>query len=86
MMLGKGNTPPLLVGVQTCTNILEISIAISLKIREQSTSRAIIPLLGIYAEDALSHHKDMCQTMLMIALFIIAKPRNSPNAPHPKNG
>ena len=38
-MWGKGNTPPLLVGVQAGTDILEIGMAISQKIRKQSTSR-----------------------------------------------
>ena len=33
------NAPPLLVGVQTCTATLEISMAISQKIRKQFTSR-----------------------------------------------
>ena len=38
-MWGKGNAPPLLMGVQTCTATLEISVTISQKIRKQSTSR-----------------------------------------------
>ena len=35
----KGITPPLLVGMQTCTTTLEISMAVSQKIGTQSTSR-----------------------------------------------
>ena len=38
-MWGKGNTPSLLVGVQTGTDALEISMTFSLKIRKQPTSR-----------------------------------------------
>ena len=38
-MWNKGNTPPLLVGVQTCTATLEISMVISQKITKQPTSR-----------------------------------------------
>ena len=38
-MWSKGNTPPLLVGVQTCTVALEINMVVSLKIGNQSTSR-----------------------------------------------
>ena len=36
---GKGNTPSLLVGVQTGTTALEITMAISQKVRKQFTSR-----------------------------------------------
>ena len=36
----KGNTPPLLVGVQTCKTTLEINLVVSQKIRTSSTSRA----------------------------------------------
>ena len=36
---GKGNAPPLLVGVQTVTATLETIMAISQKIRKQPTSR-----------------------------------------------
>ena len=38
-MWGKGNTPLLLVRMQTCTVALETSMAISQKIRKQTTSR-----------------------------------------------
>ena len=38
-MWSKGNTPPLLVGVQTCTATLEISMAVSQKIGNQPTLR-----------------------------------------------
>ena len=40
-MLGKGNTPALLVGVQTGTASLDISMTISQKISKQSISRPI---------------------------------------------
>jgi hypothetical protein len=32
-----------------------------------------IPLLGIYPHDVLSHHKDMCSTMFIAVLFVIAR-------------
>ena len=34
---------------------------------------AAIPLLGIYQEDALTCNKDTCSTILIAALFIIAR-------------
>ena len=72
-MCGKGmcgNTPTLLVGVQIDTAALEISIAISQKIRKQPTS---IPLLGIYPKDAQLYHMDMRSTMLTASLFVIVR-------------
>jgi hypothetical protein len=33
----------------------------------------VIPLLGIYPEDALPCNKDTCSTMFIAALFIIAR-------------
>ena len=54
----KGNTPSLLVGVQTCTTSLEISIVNSQKIGNLSTSRSSDTVLGIYPEDAQSYLKD----------------------------
>jgi hypothetical protein len=37
-----------------------------------------IPLLGIYAEDAPSFNKDICSTMFIAALFIIARSWKEP--------
>ena len=37
---GKGNTSALLVGMQASTTLLDVSMAISQKIRKQSTSRS----------------------------------------------
>jgi hypothetical protein len=38
-MWSKENTPPLLVGVKTCTTTLEINLVVSQKTRNSSTSR-----------------------------------------------
>ena len=45
-MWSTGNTPPLLVGIQTCTAALKISMAVSHKIENQSTSRPNNTTLG----------------------------------------
>ena len=45
-MLNKGSTPPLLVGVQTYTAALEISMAVSQEIGNQLTSRLSNTTLG----------------------------------------
>ena len=38
----------------------------------------VIPLLGIYPKDAQSCHKDMCSTMFIAALFVIARTWKQP--------
>ena len=45
-MQSKGNTPSLLVGVQTYIDTLEISMVVSLKIVTQATSRPSNTALG----------------------------------------
>jgi hypothetical protein len=40
-----------------------------------------IPLLGIYPEDAPSCNKDTCSTMVIAALFIIARSWKEPRCP-----
>ena len=81
-MWAKGNTPALLMGVQTGTTPVAISVVISQKI----TSRSSNMLLGIYPKDAQSYHKDMCSTMFIAALFIIARTWKQLDAPQLKSG
>ena len=40
-----------------------------------------IPLLGIYPKDAQSYHKDICSTMFIVALFVIARIWKQPRCP-----
>jgi hypothetical protein len=40
-----------------------------------------IPLLGIYPEDVPTSNKDTCSTMLIAALFIIARSWKQPRCP-----
>jgi len=40
-----------------------------------------IPLLVIYSKDAPTYNKDTCSTMLIIALFIIARSWKEPRCP-----
>jgi hypothetical protein len=48
----KGNTPPLLMGVQTCITTLEINLVVSQTIDKSSTSR---PRLWAYTQKKLHH-------------------------------
>jgi hypothetical protein len=66
-MWRKRNTPPLLVGCQAGTNTLESSLMVPQKIGH------ILPLLGIYPEDAPTCNKDACHTIFIAVLFIIAR-------------
>ena len=41
----------------------------------------VIPLLGIYSKDVQLCHKDMCSTMFIAALFVIARTWKQPQCP-----
>ena len=41
----------------------------------------VIPLLGIYPKDAQLCHKDMCSTMFIEALFVMARTWKQPKCP-----
>jgi hypothetical protein len=70
-MWGKGNTPPLLVGLQACTTTLEITLVVPQKIRHCTTGRSSNTSPGIYPEDVPTCKKDTCSIMFIAALFII---------------
>jgi hypothetical protein len=80
-MWRKRNTPPLLVGLQADTTILEISLAVLRKLDIVLPEDPAIPILGIYTEDAPTCNKDTCSTMFIAALFIIARSWKEPRCP-----
>ena len=45
-----------------------------------------IPLLGIYPKDALTYNEDISSSMLITALFIIARSWDEPRYTSKKNG
>ena len=45
-----------------------------------------IPLLGIYPEDVPNCNKDICSTMFIAALFIIARSWKEPRCPSTEEG
>ena len=51
------------------------------KLKNNFPQDPIIPLLGIYLKDAQSCHKDMCSTMFIAALFVIARIWKQPKCP-----
>ena len=80
-MKRERKTDHLQVGLQTGTTTLEINLEIPEKIRNRSTCRQAIPLLGLYQEYATLCHRDTCCTMFMVSLFVIARWWKQPGYP-----
>jgi hypothetical protein len=72
-MQGKGSTSPLLVRVQAGTATMEMSMEVSQKAENQSTTSSAIALLGRYPKDSTSYYRDNCSCMFIATLFIIAR-------------
>ena len=80
-MWRKRNTPPLLVGLQACTTTLEVGLVVPQKIGHSTTRRSSnIPIFQ-YPEDVPTVNKNTCSTMLIAALFIIARSWKEPRCP-----
>jgi hypothetical protein len=68
------NSPPLLMGLRADKTTLEIIVLRFLrKLDIVLPEDPAIPLLGIYLEDSPIRNKDICSTMFLVALFIIAR-------------
>jgi hypothetical protein len=79
-MWGKRNTPPLLVRLQsgiTGKSGWQFLRKLNILLLED----AAILLLGKYPEDAPTYNKDICSTMFIAALFIIARSWKEPRCP-----
>ena len=72
-MWSKGNSPPVLVGVQPCTATMDIVWQFLRKKEINLPQDTAIPLLGICPKDSPSYHKDTCSTMFIGVLFIKAR-------------
>jgi len=83
-MWRKRNTPPLLVGLQTGTTTLEISLEVPQKLDITLPEDPAIPLLGICPKDALTYNKYSCSTIFIAAWFIIARSWKEPRCPSTK--
>jgi hypothetical protein len=69
----RKNTPPLLVGVQTCITICEINLAFSQKLGIVLPQDSAIPFLVVYPNDAPLSQEDTCSIVFTVTLFIIAR-------------
>ena len=72
-MWRKRNTPPLLVGLQACTTTLEISLAVPQKIGHSTARGSSNTSPGHISKEFPTSKKDTCSTMVIAALFIIAR-------------
>jgi hypothetical protein len=83
-MWSKGNNPPLLVKVQTCTATLKNNLELFFpkKLGIDLPQNPAIPILGIYPKDVYpSYHKDTSLTIFVAASFIVAKKCKQPRYP-----
>ena len=69
----KRKTYPLLVGVRTCTVTIKSGWQFLRKVGVDLLQNPAILLLSINLKDAPSYHKDLYSTMLIAAVFIIAR-------------
>ena len=70
-----GEFSPFLVGLQAFTITLEISLVVTQKLWHNITC------LGIYPKGSPTFNKDTCSTILIAALFIIARSWKEPRCP-----
>ena len=72
----------MLVGLQACTTTLEISLVVPQKIVHCTKGGSHDTSPGhIYPEDVPTGKKDICATMFIAALFIIARSWKEPRCP-----
>ena len=75
-MQRKRNTARLLVGIQ-----LLQPLGKSVWRRLKKMGYPGIPLLGVYPKEAHAYNKDLCSTMFMAALFVVARNWKQPRCP-----
>ena len=77
-MWRKKNTPPFLVGLQNGTTTLEINLEVPQKTGNISTWRPIYTTLGYIPKRCPTMSQDMCSTLFIAALFVIARSWKQP--------
>ena len=76
------NIHPLLVGLQSCTTTLEVSLEVPQKTGHNTTGRSSNTSPGhIYPEEVPMGNINTCSTMFIAALFIIARSWKEPRCP-----
>ena len=77
----KGNTPPFLVGVQSCPASMASTWRFLRKLGTDLPQNLGTPFLDIYLKDALSYHTNTCSNIFTLALFIITRNWKQPGCP-----
>ena len=72
-MWNKGCTLPKQVSFQTGTNALENNLQVIRKLELVLPEYLTILLLDMYPKDSPQYHKDMCSSMFIAALLVIAR-------------
>ena len=72
------------VEMQTCTVLWKSVWWFLRKLGINLPQDPATPLLGIYPKDAQSYYKDICSTMFITALFVIARTWKQPRCPSTK--
>jgi hypothetical protein len=80
-MCCKGNTSPLLPGMQTFAATVENHKVILRKLEIELLQDLAIPLLGIKPKNVLFYHKDSCSNMFIAVLFIVDRNWKPPSCP-----
>ena len=83
MMQSKASTLLLLMGVQTYTAIIEINMA-SLRGLGIDLLQDLATRVYIYPKNVPYHHRDICSTMFIVILFIVAETENNLAVPQQK--
>ena len=76
----KGNPFTLLVGMQTSTASMEICVEIPQKTESRTAIRPSNPTAG-HTHEETRIERDMCTTMFITALFVIARTWKQPRCP-----
>jgi hypothetical protein len=80
-MWRKRNTPPLLWDCKLVQPLCKSIWRFLRKLEIDLPEDPAIPLLGIYPNDAPPCHRDICSTMFIAALFVIARSWKQPTCP-----
>ena len=80
-MWNEGNTHPLLVGMQTCTATVEISVVVSQETGSQPPSGPSNSTLGNIPKRCPIIPQSICSTMFIAALFVISRTWKQPRCP-----
>lgn len=73
MLFEERGTLPIARGGKTCTDVLEISLAVLQEEGTCSISRSSYVTLGLYSKEASSYYRDTCSGIFIVAFFKIVR-------------